>query len=139
MHYELISAPADKHLSPKRSFLRKLVTRMRPKIMHRAYQRIPAPQRQGQIKPEMEALIVNDVRCEAFDLVENSPNGLELWDGLAQSGTSEGKQLYGGIQFFGVSSSESIRQYQQNVGMSRNGVRQADTVFPKIGGNQSDA
>jgi len=111
MYYELISAAADKHLNPKRRLLRKLVTGMRPKIMHGAYQRIPTPQRQRQVKPGMKALIVNHVRCEIFYLTENSPNGLELSKRLAQPGTLEGKQLYGGIQFFSVRSSESFRQY----------------------------
>src|SRR5258708_1822494 len=111
MHYQLIGAAAEKHLDPKRGFLRKLVTGMRPKIMNGAHQRVLAPHRQGQIKPRMKALIVNHVRCEICDRAENSPNGLELPKGLAQPGTLEGKQLYGGIQLFNVRSDEPVREY----------------------------
>jgi hypothetical protein len=87
----------------------------------------------------MQALIVNHVRCEILDLAENSPNGLELPKGLAKSGTLEGNEMYGGAQFFSMRSSESLRQYQQNVSMSRDGIRQADTILPEIRGNQRDA
>jgi hypothetical protein len=111
VHYELIGSASDKHLHPKRGFLRKLVSGMRPKIMNGAYQWIPTPQRQGQIKPRMEALIVNHVRGEVLYLAEDCPNGLELPKRMPQSGAPEGKQLYGAIQFFGVRGNEAIRDY----------------------------
>jgi hypothetical protein len=139
VYYELIGATAEKHLNPKRGFLRELVPGMRPKIMDGAYQWIPAPQRQGQIKPRMEALIVHHVRSEVLYLAEDCPNGFELPKRLPQSGTPEGKQPYGIIQFFGVRSNEPIRKYEQDVGMSRHCIRQANTIFPEIGGDQCDA
>jgi hypothetical protein len=111
VHYELIGSAADKHLHPKRGFLRELISGMRPKIMNGAYQGIPAPQRQSQIKPWMEALIVNHVRGEVSYLAEDCPNGFELPKRLPQSGASEGKHLYGAIQFFGVKANEPIRKY----------------------------
>jgi hypothetical protein len=91
MHNELVGTPSEKHLKPKRSFLRKLVSRMRPEVVNGTYQRIAPPQGQGQIKPRVESLIVNHVRRKLLYPAKNLPNREELATGLPQSGALEGK------------------------------------------------
>jgi hypothetical protein len=101
--------------------------------MNSAYQRIAPPQGQGQIKPRVEALIVNHVRRELLDPAKDLPNGEELPNGLPQSGALEGKQADSAIQFFNVRSRKPIGHHQQNVGMAGHCVREANTVFAEIG------
>jgi hypothetical protein len=87
----------------------------------------------------MQALVVNYVGSELCYPAENFPNRQELPKRLPQSGFLEEKQLYGAIQCFAVWSHEPIRHYQQNVDVPRHCIREANTIFAEIGGNQGNA
>src|SRR5207302_7006535 len=92
VHDNLVRTPPRKHFNPKRRLLREPVSGMRAKIMNRKHQRIPVPRPKRQIKPYMEALVVDHLRRECCDLPHHRSNGSKLPQGLPQPGIRIRKQ-----------------------------------------------
>jgi hypothetical protein len=111
VHNDLLGAATGQHFQPERGLLRELVSGMRLEIMDRKNEWIPMPQSQRQIKPWMETLVVDQVGREVNNLPHDAPDSSELLQGLAESGTPEGKQPHAVVQFLFVRVSKAVRQH----------------------------
>jgi hypothetical protein len=95
-------------------------------------------QGQGQVKPQMDTLVVDHIRREVFNRAKDCPNRSELPARLSDPVRREGEQSHGIIQFCGMIAGKVLGQNQENIGAGGESVRQPDAVLPEIEGNQSN-
>jgi hypothetical protein len=70
MYNELVSLTPRKHLNPKRRFAGESITWVRLKVVNCKNKGVATQKGEGQVEPEVGALVMDHVWCESVDFLE---------------------------------------------------------------------